>query len=150
MFSCGPWLSPRRAVNQRRPSGSGDGVGEAKAGSDYVAASGTLTFAANERSKTVEVEVLADEVDEGSETMTLTLSNPSGARIADGEAIGTIENSGHIPQAWIARFGRTVADQVLDAVDARLRAARTAGASVTGSRCMVCPRMYASISQDIS
>ena len=36
-----------------------------------------------------------------------------------------------MPQAWIARFGRTVADQVLDAVDVRLRAARTAGMSVS-------------------
>ena len=77
------------------------------------------------------MEVVADEVDEDSETMTLTLTNPVGARIADGTATGTIENTGHIPQAWIARFGRTVADQVLDAVDARLRAARTTGASVS-------------------
>ena len=107
------------------------GNGEAKAVSDYVAASGILTFSANETSKTVEVEVVADEVDEDSETMTLTLTNPVGARIADGTATGTITNTGHIPQAWIARFGRTVADQVLDAVDARLRAARTAGASVS-------------------
>ena len=110
------------------------GDGEAKAGSDYVAASGTLTFAANARSKTVEVEVLDDDIDEGSETLTLTLTNPSPSdyvKIADGTATGTIENTGAIPQAWIARFGRTVADQVLDAVDVRLRAARTAGASVS-------------------
>ena len=107
------------------------GNGEAKAGADYVAASGTLTFSANETSKTVEVEVVADEVDEGSETMTVTLTNPVGARIADGTATGTITNTGHIPQAWIARFGRTVADQVLDAVGARLRAARTAEASIS-------------------
>ena len=105
--------------------------GEAKAGTDYVEARGTLTFAANETSKNIEVEVLPDEVDEGTETMTLTLTNPVGARIADGTATGTIENTGAIPQAWIAPFGRTVADQVLDAVDARLRAARTAGVSVS-------------------
>ena len=74
--------------------------------------------------------VLDDAHDEGSETLTLTLSNPSGAYLADGTATGTINNTDHMPQAWIARFGRTVADQVLDAVDARLRAARTAGMSV--------------------
>ena len=105
--------------------------GTATAGEDYRAASGTLAFAAGETEKTVPVAVLDDAHDEGSETMTLRLSNPSGARIADGEATGTIENSDAIPKAWIARFGRTVADQVLDAVDARLRAARTAGASVS-------------------
>ena len=104
--------------------------GEAQAGVDYVAASGTLNFSANETSKMIEVDVLADEVDEDSETLTLTLTNPVGARIADGTATGTIENTGNIPKAWIGRFGRTVADQVLDAVDVRLRAARTDGVSI--------------------
>ena len=52
--------------------------------------------------------------------MKLTLSNPSaGARIRDGEAVGTIENSDAIPKAWLARFGRTVADHVVDAAGAR-------------------------------
>ena len=104
--------------------------GEAQAGVDYVAASGTLNFSANETSKMIEVDVLADEVDEDSETLTLTLTNPVGARIADGTATGTIENTGDIPKAWIGRFGRTVADQVLDAVDVRLRAARTSEVSI--------------------
>ena len=105
--------------------------GTAVAGSDYTATSGTLTFAAGETDKTVSVPVLDDAHDEGSETLTLVLSNPSGAYLADGTATGTIINTDHMPQAWIARFGRTVADQVLDAVDARLRAARTAGVSVS-------------------
>ena len=59
--------------------------------------------------------------------MTLTLSNASGARIEDGEATGTIVNSDALPKAWIARFGRTVADQVMDAVEARMEAARRPG-----------------------
>ena len=103
---------------------------------DYVATSGTLTFAAGETSKTVEVEVLDDAHDEGEETMVLRLSNPVGARIADGEAVGTIENTDPMPRAWLARFGRTVADQVLDAVEGRMRAPRTAGAqaSLAGQR----------------
>ena len=103
---------------------------------DYIATSGTLTFAAGETSKTVEVEVLDDAHDEGEETMVLRLSNPVGARIADGEATGTIENTDAMPRAWLARFGRTVADQVLDAVEGRMRAPRTAGAqaSLAGQR----------------
>ena len=100
----------------------------ATAGSDYTATSGTLTFAAGEVEKTVSVPVLVDDVDEGSETLTLTLSGPSGAAIADGEATGTITNDGPIPQAWLARFGRTVTGQVLEAVEARLSAPREAGA----------------------
>ena len=41
-----------------------------------------------------------------------------------------------MPQAWLARFGRTVADQVLDAVHGRLAAARVPGVevSVAGQR----------------
>ena len=36
-----------------------------------------------------------------------------------------------MPQAWIARFGRTVAEQVLDAVQSRMEAARTPGVEVS-------------------
>ena len=105
--------------------------GTAIAGQDYTDTSGTLTFAAGETTRTVAVPVLDDAHDEGSETMKLKLSNASGAQLTDRKAIGTITNADPMPQAWIARFGRTVADQVLDAVDVRLRAARTAGMSVS-------------------
>ena len=107
------------------------GGGTAAAGSDYTATSGTLTFAAGETSKTVSVPVLPDGHDDGGETLTLTLSNPSGARIADATATGTITNDGPIPQAWIARFGRTVAEQVIGAVESRMQAGRGPGAEVS-------------------
>ena len=66
--------------------------GSAHAGDDYTVASGTLTFRAGESSQTIEVGVLDDAHDEGEETLTLRLSNPSGGRLADGEATGTIAN----------------------------------------------------------
>ena len=94
--------------------------GTATADEDYTAASGTLTFAPSETEKTVTVAVLDDAHDEGSETLTLTLSNVSGARIADGQATGTINNSDPMPQAWLARFGRTVASQAVDAIGGRI------------------------------
>ncbi len=94
--------------------------GTAVAGEDYTATSGTLTFAAGEVAKTVSVPVLDDAIDEGRETFRFSLSNAAGARVADGEAVGTIVNTDPMPRAWLARFGRTVADQVLDAVGARL------------------------------
>ena len=80
--------------------------------------------------------VLDDAHDEGSETLTLTLSNASGAYIDAGVATGTINNSDAMPQAWLARFGRTVADQVLDAVEGRMTAARAPGTelSIAGQR----------------
>ena len=40
-------------------------------------------------------------------------------------------NDDLMPQAWLARFGRTVADQVLDAVEDRMRAPRSPGAALT-------------------
>ena len=99
----------------------------ARAGEDYTAASGTLSFAAGETEKTVSVAVLDDAHDEGAETLTLTLSNPSGAWLSDATATGTIRNDDLMPQAWLARFGRTVADQVLDAVDGRMTGKRAPG-----------------------
>ena len=106
--------------------------GEAVAGDDYVHTAGTLTFAAGETEHTVSVPVLADEHDEGSgsETLTFRLSNAVGARIGDAEAVGTIRNNGAIPKAWIARFGRTVAEQVLEAVEGRMRATPAPGVEV--------------------
>ena len=66
--------------------------GTATAGEDYAAASGTLTFAAGDTSKTVAVTVTDDAADELGETLALTLSNASGAAIADATATGTIED----------------------------------------------------------
>ncbi len=101
--------------------------GTATAGSDYASANGTLTFAAGEQTKTVSVSVLDDAHDEGSETLTLTLSNASGARIGDGVATGTINNTDVMPKAWLGRFGRTVVDQVLDTVQDRMSAPQKLG-----------------------
>ena len=67
--------------------------GTATAGADYTAASGTLTFQAGETTKTVSVPIADDAEDDGGETLTLTLSNASGATITDAEATGTIRNT---------------------------------------------------------
>ena len=78
--------------------------------------------------------MLDDSHDEGSETLTFTLSNPAPAataKLGDATATGTIENSDHMPQAWLARFGRTVAGHVLDGVAERMKAPRSAGVSAT-------------------
>lgn len=64
--------------------------GSAEAPADYVAASGTLTFAAGETSKQVPVAIVGDTLDEPHETFTVNLSNPSGATLADARGIGTI------------------------------------------------------------
>jgi hypothetical protein len=67
---------------------SADGTGQA--GSDYGAASGTLTFAPGETSKQVLVAVNGDLLDEADETFSVTLSNAGNALILDGQGTGTI------------------------------------------------------------
>ena len=94
--------------------------GSAKAGEDYTAKSGTLTFGIGEDSKTVQVELLDDAKDESEETFELALSNASNALIGDATATGTIENDDPLQRAWLARFGRTVGSQAVDAVGERL------------------------------
>ena len=98
--------------------------GTASAGADYEAVSGALRFAPGETAKTVSVRVRNDTHDEGSETLTLSLSRPFGADIGDGEAVGTIVNTGPMPRAWITRFGRTVALQAVEAIGDRMSGAR--------------------------
>ena len=105
--------------------------GTARAGQDYTAANGRLTFAAGQTRKTVSVAVLDDAHDEGAETLTLTLSNAAGALIVDDTATGTIKNTDAMPKAWLARFGRTVAEQVIEAVEGRLQASRAPGVEMT-------------------
>ncbi len=105
--------------------------GTAKAGEDYEAASGTLTFVPGDTEKTIRVTVLDDAKDEGEETFTLGLFVLSPhAKFADREATGTIVNSDPVPQAWLARFGRTAASQVVEAVGERLRGG-SSGSRVT-------------------
>ena len=101
--------------------------GTATAGADYTATSGTLTIDAGSSSGRIEVPVLDDSHDEGEETMTLRLSNPSEGRLADAEATGTIENTDPLPRALLARFGRATALHVMEQVEERLEASRASG-----------------------
>ncbi len=71
--------------------------GTAMAGSDYTAKSGTLSFAAGETSKTIQVSITGDATNEANESFKVNLTNPAGAVIADGEAIATITNDDAAP-----------------------------------------------------
>ncbi|MGB3467593.1 MAG: Calx-beta domain-containing protein, partial [Cyclobacteriaceae bacterium] len=68
--------------------------GTASSASDYTAAASTLSFSVGETSKTIDITVSGDETVEVDETLTLTLSNPTGTdvSISDGTGIGTITN----------------------------------------------------------
>ena len=66
--------------------------GTATAGADYTGTSGTLTFLAGETAKTVSVPIVDDAVDDGGETLTLTLSQAAGANIGAAAATGIIRD----------------------------------------------------------
>ncbi len=88
---------------------------------------GTLTLPARATSATISVGVLDDQIDDGGETLTLTLSNASRARPTDAVASGTINNTDPLPRALPARFGRAAAVHVVEQVEERLAARREPG-----------------------
>ena len=74
--------------------------GTAVAGSDYTAASGTVTFSVGDVRKTIAVTTIDDDVQERDETFTLTLANVESGVFPDGAATvtatGTIGNGGDL------------------------------------------------------
>ncbi|MDX2247466.1 MAG: family 16 glycosylhydrolase [Bacteroidia bacterium] len=64
----------------------------AVAGQDYTESSGTITLAAGETEKSFNITVLGDTKNEPDETFLVTLTNASGAKLFDDEAVGTIRN----------------------------------------------------------
>ncbi len=107
--------------------------GTASAGSDYtIAGSGSLSVAAGARSATVSVTVLDDDEAEDDETVVLALAVGAGYTVGSpGTHTLTIQGNDRAGaqaamRGWLARFGRTVADQVIEAVQGRLRAPASA------------------------
>jgi probable HAF family extracellular repeat protein len=64
--------------------------GTATAGQDYIARSGTLTFAPGETSKTISVAVRGDRRAESNEAFLINLSAAQGALIVNSQGLGTI------------------------------------------------------------
>lgn len=64
----------------------------AEGGQDYVARSGSITFAPGERTKEIQIEINGDTIGEDDETFTVRLSDAVGAEIGTATAIGTILN----------------------------------------------------------
>jgi hypothetical protein len=79
--------------------------GTAKAGSDYTAASGTLTFGPGQLSRAITIPVEKDTISEGVETFTVALSNPTG-----GAKLGTPSSAAisiiDAEPAGVVQFGR--------------------------------------------
>ncbi|MDE2881348.1 MAG: hypothetical protein OXP70_05805, partial [Acidobacteriota bacterium] len=108
--------------------------GTAIAGDDYVEEVGVLRFEPGERQKTIRMELIDDALDEGDEQFLLNLSEPVNVRLAAEvvSAVGTIEDDdAAVTVAWLARFGRTVTQQVLAAVGERTQGGAAAGSQVS-------------------
>ena len=69
--------------------------GSATAGTDYTAASGSLTFGPYIRSRPIPVAIHGDTMPEANETVFVNLSNPSNGTIARGQGKATIVNDDH-------------------------------------------------------
>lgn len=75
----------------------------ATSGSDFNAATGTVSFASNQTTSTINVSTIDDPTAEPSETMTVSLSNPSsGAAIASATGTGTISDNDSGAPSYLA------------------------------------------------
>jgi hypothetical protein len=77
--------------------------GTALAGPDYVAGSGTVSFAVGDVTESLSVTVNGDTTDEPSETFDVHLSSPTGAAIADASGVGTIVDDDRTPTTLTLR-----------------------------------------------
>ena len=98
---------------------------------DYIPARLFAEFLPRRTVAHVWVQIVDDSHDEDDETFEVVLSDARGAAIADAVAVGTITNDDPMPAAWLARFGRTVAEQALDGIAGRRAAPRTPGMAGT-------------------
>ena len=114
--------------------------GTATAGTDYTAANGTLTFKAGDASQTVTVTVTGDDTDEPNETLTVTLSNESGATLADATGTGTITDDDGPPAVTLVLTPASITENGgRSTVTASLDRPSSAATTVTVSATPVSP-----------
>ena len=88
--------------------------GSALAGSDYRAASGTLSFSPGVTSQTITISIYGDRTYEANETFSLNLSNPTNAALATAQGTGTILNDDSGPKGLVAASKRASQRSVPD------------------------------------
>lgn len=96
--------------------------GTATAGEDFDGQAGTLTFAPGKTRATLPIRIVNDTMDEVDEDFRLRLTNPREPGSPAVEATAVIvddDDNAIVADAWVSRFGRTVATQVVDAVGNR-------------------------------
>ena len=96
-------------------------------GEDVEKASGTLVIAQGETRGEIRVKTYEDSHDDDREKFRVRITSAEGAVIRQQRAHAIIRNDDPMPAAWLARFGRTVAEQALDGIAGRMAANRTPG-----------------------
>ncbi len=96
------------------------------------------TFRKGETERRLSISTVRDAHDDDGETFEVVLhlvvaghGEAFEVAVADGVATGTITNDDPLPAAYLARFGRTVAEQALEGIARRLTAPRTPGVQGT-------------------
>ncbi|CAK8725310.1 hypothetical protein GMJAKD_16145 [Candidatus Electrothrix aarhusensis] len=89
--------------------------GTATAGSDYVSASGTVSFSGGSTSETVNVSILGDTDVEPNETFSLELSNPVNLGLGNTSTTGTIVDDDSSITTVVSATGRVWMDRNLGA-----------------------------------
>ena len=84
----------------------------AQSGSDFTAASGTLTFAPGETRKSVRVSTTEDSIYEWDERFEMRLSSPTNARLGDAKATGRIDNDDAPPTVSISDGSATEGEAI--------------------------------------
>ena len=109
--------------------------GTAKAGEDYVAASGSLTFRSGETEKAVEVATIQDELDEEDETFTLALGAATNAKVRPGRrsSSATIRDDDERPRLRVSPVSLSADEGESLAFSVELLAATSQEVTVTYS-----------------
>ncbi|HWQ28293.1 MAG TPA: Calx-beta domain-containing protein [Dehalococcoidia bacterium] len=90
--------------------------GSATAGVDYIAASGTATFAAGSTTAVIQVAVVGDGAGEGNETFRVVLTSWAGFNLADGAGVVTITNDDPLPALAVSVTDGSGSEQGSDPV----------------------------------
>ena len=105
--------------------------GTATAGSDYVARTGTLTFAPGVTSQPVAVTLNGDALNEADETVLVNLSGATNATITDSQATLTITNDDALPSITIGDVSITEGNSGTKIVTLTMALSAASGRTVT-------------------
>ena len=111
--------------------------GTATAEKDYEDLPVMVEVPAGESQAVIRIETIVDKEDDSGETVVLTLDQPTDQGLTLGtpsvHTLTIVDSKEAIVEAgrsWLVRFGRSVAEQVVDSIGQRLRATRTEGTQV--------------------